>query len=160
MKSDWVIIFSTISTVERESKESNRLCYQNGHPHLKILFTFSAFLTIPMESPRYCPHPMTVSTWHASHVTWSQNILLLLLLLLLVLLLLLLLCVGLLFISRPMDLRKAHSISPYIHAINASFHLFYLQLPPLAPNIFLCFVNHQEAKFFFLFLSLLSSTFQ
>ena len=37
---------------------------------------------------------------------------------------------------------------------------FYLQLRPLAPNIFSWFLNHQGAVFFFLLLSLTSSVLQ
>jgi hypothetical protein len=37
---------------------------------------------------------------------------------------------------------------------------FYLQIPPLAPNIFFFFSNHQGTVFFFLLLSFLSSVLQ
>ena len=45
---------------------------------------------------------------------------------------------------------------PYVGLIH--FHLFYLQLPPLAPNIFCCFSNHQGAVFFFFLLLFLQSS--
>ena len=48
----------------------------------------------------------------------------------------------------------------YVQLINC-LHLFDLQLPPLAPNIFSCFSNHLGAMFFFfLLLSLTSSVLQ
>ena len=51
-----------------------------------------------------------------------------------------------------------YAFPPYVRLINSRFHSFYLQLPPLAPNIFSCFLNHVGAVFFFfLLLSLLSS---
>jgi hypothetical protein len=50
----------------------------------------------------------------------------------------------------------------YVRLINCRLHLFfYLQLPPLVPNIFFCFSNHLVAVFaFLLLLSLTSSDLQ
>jgi hypothetical protein len=63
-----------------------------------------------------------------------------------------LLLLSMLLISRSVDLWKMHMITSIC---------FYLQLPPLVPNILFCFSNHEGAMFFFfLLLSLLSSVLQ
>jgi len=61
-----------------------------------------------------------------------------------------------LLISRSKDLWKILTLIDKLF-----FHIFDLQLPPLAPNIFFFFSNHLEVVFFFfLLLSFTSSVLQ